>query len=112
MFDDVAPEMTIAREEIFGPVLAVQRFRDVEEAVRVANGTKYGLQACVYTRDLGTAHALAARLQCGMVSINEGPVSFPMTPFGGVKDSGMGREQGIEAAYGYTRTKTVIARYG
>lgn len=112
VFADVTPEMTIAREEIFGPVLAVQRFGSVEEAVKVANATSYGLQACVYTRDVSTAHALAARLHCGMVGINEGPVSFPMTPFGGVKDSGLGREQGIQAAYAYTRTKTVITRYG
>jgi acyl-CoA reductase-like NAD-dependent aldehyde dehydrogenase len=112
VFDGVAPDMTIVRQEIFGPVLAVQRFADAEEAVKLANATTFGLQACVYTRDLATAHALAARLHSGMVSINEGPVSFPMTPFGGVKESGLGREQGVQAAYAYTRTKTVIARFG
>lgn len=112
VFDNVAPDMTIAREEIFGPVLSVTSFRDWAEAVKIANSTSYGLQACVYTRDLSTALLTAKALQVGMVSINEGPVTFPMTPFGGVKDSGVGREQGVQAAYGYTRVKNVIVRLG
>jgi aldehyde dehydrogenase (NAD+) len=112
VFDDVSPEMRIAREEIFGPVLAVQTFRDWNEAVALANKSSFGLQASIYTKDLSTALLTAKSLQAGMVSINEGPVTFPMTPFGGVKDSGVGREQGIQAAYDYTRVKNVTVRLG
>jgi acyl-CoA reductase-like NAD-dependent aldehyde dehydrogenase len=112
VFDGVQPDMAVAREEIFGPVLSVLSFGSAEEAVRVANGTRYGLQASVYTKDLSTALLTAKALQAGMVSINEGPVTFPMTPFGGVKDSGVGREQGIQAAYDYTRVKNVTVRLG
>lgn len=112
VFDQVGPDMAIAREEIFGPVLAVQSFRDWGEAVKLANATSYGLQACVYTKDLSTALLTAKALNVGMVSINEGPITFPMTPFGGVKDSGVGREQGVQAAYGYTRIKNVTVRLG
>jgi aldehyde dehydrogenase (NAD+) len=112
VFDGVAPDMRIAREEIFGPVLAVSSFRDWDDAIQAANASAYGLQASVYTKDVSTALLTAKALNVGMVSINEGPVTFPMTPFGGVKDSGVGREQGVQAAYGYTRTKNVMVRLG
>jgi acyl-CoA reductase-like NAD-dependent aldehyde dehydrogenase len=112
VFDGVSPEMAIAREEIFGPVLSVLSFRDWAEAVKVANATSYGLQASIYTKDLSTALLTAKALQVGMVNINEGPATFPQTPFGGVKDSGVGREQGVQAAYGYTRIKNVTVRLG
>lgn len=112
VFDGVSQDMAIARDEIFGPVLAVSSFRDWDDAVKQANATAYGLQASIYTKDVSTALLTARALNVGMVSINEGPVTFPMTPFGGVKDSGVGREQGVQAAYGYTRTKNVIVRLG
>jgi aldehyde dehydrogenase (NAD+) len=112
VFDEVQGDMAIAREEIFGPVLSVLRFRDWAEAVKLANATSYGLQASVYTKDLSTALLTAKALNVGMVNINEGPATFPQTPFGGVKDSGVGREQGTQAAYGYTRIKNVTVRLG
>jgi len=110
VFSDVQPDMTIAREEIFGPVLSVLRFRDADDAVRLANQSRFGLHASVYTNDLSTALKTAGALRTGMVSINEGPISFPMTPFGGEKESGVGRAQGIQAAYAYTRVKNVTVR--
>lgn len=107
VFADVAPEMRIATEEIFGPVLSTLTFEDVEEALEVANRTEYGLCAGVWTRSLSVAHRLAAGLEAGIVSVNEYPVSFPQTPFGGFKESGIGREQGLDAIYQYCRVKNV-----
>ncbi len=107
VFEDVAPDMRIAREEIFGPVLCAFDFADEDAVVAAANASAYGLFAGVWTQNLGLAHRVAARLQSGMVSINEYPVTFPQTPFSGYKQSGIGREQGIEAIYAYTRVKNV-----
>jgi aldehyde dehydrogenase (NAD+) len=100
------------REEIFGPVLCVTSFRDVEEAVRLANDTPYGLLAALWTRDLGSAHSLARRLESGMVVVNEAPTSFPQTPFAGVKGSGLGFEQGSGALEPFTRRKNVLINLG
>ncbi len=108
VFDDVTPDMRIAREEIFGPVLSVLAFGDLDEAVRIANGTEYGLCAGLWTRRLDIAHHAAARLQAGMVAVNEYPITFPQAPFGGYKESGIGHEQGMGAVYHYTRTKNVV----
>jgi aldehyde dehydrogenase (NAD+) len=108
----VAPEMKAVREEIFGPVLAVQRFETAEEAIRLANDTRYGLFASVWTKELGTAHSVAARLEAGMVTVNEGPVTFPQTPFAGFKESGAGFEQGIDVVRSYTRRKNVLVNLG
>ena len=107
VFTDVDNDTTIAREEIFGPVLSVIEFGDFEEAMAIANDSPFGLSAGVWTSDLSTAHDAASRLEYGMVSVNEYPQTFPQTPFGGVKESGLGREQGTEAIREYTQSKTV-----
>lgn len=107
VFTDVDNDMTIAREEIFGPVLSVIPFADDGEGLAIANDSPYGLLAGVWTDDLSTAHRASERLEYGMVAVNEYPVTFPQTPFGGVKQSGEGREQGEEAVREYTRTKNV-----
>jgi aldehyde dehydrogenase (NAD+) len=100
------------REEVFGPVLAVSTFSSLDEAVALANGTSYGLLAAVWTRDLGTAHLAARRLEAGMVTINDPPTTFPQTPFGGYKESGVGFEQGRRAIEAYTRQKNVLVNLG
>ncbi|WP_135822276.1 aldehyde dehydrogenase family protein [Halostella litorea] len=107
VFTDVTNDMTIAREEIFGPVLSVISFEDCEEAIQIANDSPYGLMAGIWTEDLTTAHTVADRLDYGMVTVNEYPVTQPQTPFGGFKQSGLGREQGTEALREYTQTKNV-----
>ena len=89
---DVRPEMAISREEIFGPVATLTRFRDEAEAVRIANDTPYGLAAYFYARDLGRVFRVAEALEYGMVAINDGILSTEVAPFGGVKESGIGRE--------------------
>ena len=107
VFSDVASEMTIAREEVFGPVLAVMPFDDEDEAVRLANDTIYGLAAGIWTRDLARAHRLARRIQSGTVYVNTyRAVSF-VSPVGGYKMSGFGRENGIEAIREFMQTKSV-----
>jgi aldehyde dehydrogenase (NAD+) len=111
VFDGVDNDMTIAREEIFGPVLSVIEFADREEALEIANDSPYGLMAGVWTGDLKTGHWMADRLDYGMVSVNEYPVTHPQTPFGGVKQSGLGREQGAEAVRAYTQAKNVNVNY-
>ncbi len=100
------------REEIFGPVLAVLPFSDPEEALGLANASEYGLLGTVWTRDLGTAHSFARRLECGMVVVNEAPLTFPQSPFAGVKASGVGAEQGQAAIRAYTREKNVLLQLG
>ncbi len=106
---DLAPSSRVAREEIFGPVLATFGFRELEEAVALANDTPYGLFASVWTRDLASAHHLARRLDAGMVVLNDPPLTFPQSPFGGFKESGVGAEQGIGTVAAYTRQKSVLA---
>ena len=107
VFDGVAPDMRIAREEIFGPVLAAMSFRTTDDLIDAANSVEYGLAAGVWTKDLKTAHSVAAKLDSGMVSINEFPLTFPQTPFVGWKHSGLGHEQGLDAVRFYTRLKNV-----
>jgi acyl-CoA reductase-like NAD-dependent aldehyde dehydrogenase len=90
---DVTPDMGIARDEAFAPVVAVLRYRDLDEAVAIANGTRYGLQAAVFTRSIDVALHLARRIETGGVMVNEGShFRIDQMPFGGVKDSGNGRE--------------------
>ncbi|MFD1647849.1 aldehyde dehydrogenase family protein [Haloarchaeobius litoreus] len=107
VFTDVTNDMTIAREEIFGPVLSVIEFSDTQEAIDIANDSPYGLLSGVWTKHIDTAHHVAESLDYGMVSVNEYPVTFPQTPFGGYKQSGFGREQGTPAIDEYTQVKNV-----
>ncbi len=112
IFDEVTTSMKVAKEEIFGPVLTVFSFKDSEEVLKAANSTNYGLYAGVWTNSLRLAQQMVARLQTGMVSINEYPITYPQTPFGGYKDSGIGSEQGISAMQNYTRIKNVTVFLG
>ncbi|MEV5715012.1 aldehyde dehydrogenase family protein [Amycolatopsis mediterranei] len=105
---DLPADSRVIREEIFGPVLTVQRFTTEDEAVALANGTPYGLAAGLQTTNLARAHRVAARLQAGIVWVNDWAMLDPAIPFGGVKDSGFGREYGPESLDAYTRTKSVV----
>ena len=107
VFTDVSDEMTIAREEIFGPVMQVQKFKDLDEVVRRGNTTDYGLAAAVFTRDIAKAHKTAAALKAGTVWVNCYDVFDAAAPFGGYKQSGIGRELGESALANYTEQKTV-----
>jgi aldehyde dehydrogenase (NAD+) len=107
VLDGVTPDMRVAREEIFGPVLTVTTFRGDDDAVSKANDSEYGLWAGVWTRDLRRAHSVAGKLEAGIVTVNEEPVTFPQTPFGGFKKSGNSSEQGMDAIQAYVRTKNV-----
>jgi acyl-CoA reductase-like NAD-dependent aldehyde dehydrogenase len=107
IFTDVSPEMKIAQEEIFGPVLAAIRFRDEEEAAAIANGTIYGLVSAVWTRDVRVAHRMARRIKAGSVWINTYNGFDSASPFGGYKQSGFGRDLGAYALDQYTNVKSV-----
>ena len=111
IFTDVAADMRIAREEIFGPVLCAFDFEKEDDLIAAANRTQYGLAAGVWTQGLPTAHRVARRLEAGMVSINEFPVTFPQTPFSGFKESALGHEQGLDAVDSYTRIKSVMINF-
>jgi aldehyde dehydrogenase (NAD+) len=110
IFAGVTPQMRIAREEIFGPVLCVLPFDDDDEAVAIANDTDFGLVAGIWTNDFSRVHRVSAALEVGQVYINEYFAGGVETPFGGVKDSGYGREKGLAALEHYTRMKTMVAR--
>jgi len=107
VFDNVTPEMTIARDEIFGPVLATIEFADLDEAIARANDSQYGLAAAVWTRDVKKAHYVARKLQAGTVWINTYNVYDTAAPFGGYKASGFGREMSAHALEHYTQVKSV-----
>jgi acyl-CoA reductase-like NAD-dependent aldehyde dehydrogenase len=107
VFTDVKDDMRIAREEIFGPVLSVFSFEDEDEVVARANASRYGLVAALWTNDLKRAHRVAAKLEAGTVWVNAYNILDPTTPFGGYKDSGIGRDLGLEAMHSYTQTKSV-----
>jgi aldehyde dehydrogenase (NAD+) len=107
LFTNVKDDMRIAREEIFGPVMSILKFSDVDEIARRANDTSFGLAAAVWTRDIGKAHTLAKKIRAGTVWINCYDVFDAAAPFGGFKESGLGRELGEAGLAAYTELKTV-----
>ena len=112
LLDKVAPEMRIAQEEIFGPVLAIIAVDDVEEAAAVANQSQYGLVAGIWTRDINKALSLASRIKAGQVYVNTyGAGGGVELPFGGYKKSGYGREKGLESLASYTQVKNVCVKF-
>ena len=110
IFAGVNPSMTICREEIFGPVLSVLSFTDTAEVVRQANASVYGLQAAVWTRDINKAHGVARALRAGTVHVNQYDEDDITVPFGGYKQSGVGRDKSLHAFDKYTETKTTWIR--
>lgn len=112
VFADCEDGMRFVREEVFGPLMAVLPFDGEDEAVRRANATDYGLSAGVFTRDFARAHRVSRRLQAGMVWINDYNITPPEVPFGGIKHSGVGRENGLHTIQHYTQLKTIYANLG
>lgn len=108
---NVSDDAKLLKEEIFGPVAAIQRFTDEDDMIRRANDTEYGLVAYLYTRDLKRGLNLAERLESGMVGLNRGIVSDPAAPFGGVKQSGLGREGGHEGLLEYLETQYISVNW-
>jgi aldehyde dehydrogenase (NAD+) len=102
--------MQVARQEIFGPVQTVLTYDNIEDAIDTANDSSYGLAAGVFTRDISMAHRVARRLQAGQIQVNAYPLGGVETPFGGYKESGIGREKGLAALEHYTQLKTVIIK--
>jgi aldehyde dehydrogenase (NAD+) len=112
LLDRVSPDMRVAQEEIFGPVLAIMTFNDVDEAARLANRSQYGLVAGIWTRDINKAMALASSIKSGQVYINTyGAGGGVELPFGGYKKSGYGREKGLESLTSYTQVKNVCIKW-
>lgn len=112
LLDRVTPDMRVAQEEIFGPVLAMIEFEDVEEAAQIANRSQYGLVAGIWTRDINKAMSLASRIKSGQVYVNTyGAGGGVELPFGGYKKSGYGREKGLESLASYTQVKNVCIKY-
>jgi aldehyde dehydrogenase (NAD+) len=110
VFANVQDNMKIAREEIFGPVMSIIKFKSVDEVVKRANATVYGLAAAVWTRDIGKAHAIANNVRAGTVWVNCYNVFDAGAPFGGFKQSGIGRELGEYGLQHYTEVKTVTMK--
>lgn len=107
LFSEASNDMRIAREEIFGPVLTVISYRDEDEAIRIANDSEYGLAGSVFTTDVERGYGVAARVRSGTFGVNEGYIMDPAAPFGGVKNSGYGRELGTEGIDSYTVSQSI-----
>jgi len=112
VFADVDNKSTIAQEEIFGPVLSIIPFEDEEEAIRIANDTKYGLASGLWTNDLSRAHRVSRQIDAGTVWVNTYRTAAAQAPFGGMKQSGYGRERGAHALQEYVRIKNVMIDFG
>jgi aldehyde dehydrogenase (NAD+) len=108
IFENVPEDAEITKQEIFGPVSVLNKFKTEEEIIAKANDTEYGLMAGVFTQDINKALRVAAEIDSGMVGINCVSISFPQAPFGGSKQSGIGRENGRNALMAWTDTKTVM----
>jgi len=111
IIEGAAPEDPINQQEIFGPVVTLAPFKDFNGAIKLANGSPYGLSATVWTKNLSTAHKAAHQLDVGVVWINSWMVRDLRTPFGGMKASGMGREGGEDALKFFTETKNIFAAF-
>ena len=112
VFADVKPTMKIAREEIFGPVVGVLKWSDEAAMLEQVNAVEYGLTASIWTNDLGTAHRAAANVEAGFIWINDVSKHFLGTPFGGYKQSGIGREECLEELLSFTQEKNININLG
>ena len=110
VFTNVTNDMTIAQEEIFGPVVCLLRYRSEQDAIALANSTRYGLAMGIWTNDIRRAHRVAAELEAGVIWINDHHRIGPASPWGGYKESGIGRENGIDCYKDYTRVKNIIVK--
>ncbi|KIJ56762.1 hypothetical protein M422DRAFT_22911 [Sphaerobolus stellatus SS14] len=108
---DISTEDELWQKEIFGPVVVVKRFQDEQEGIQLANNCKYGLGAALWTKDLSRAHRAAAQIEAGLVWVNAHHRNDPSSPWGGMKESGIGRENGVEALEHYSQSKSVIINY-
>merc|ERR1712000_224995 len=112
VFTDVQPSMKIYQEEVFGPFVVLVSFKDEAEAIKLANGTTYGLGSAVFTQNIEKAHRVAQKIEAGMVWINSSQDSDFRVPFGGVKQSGIGRELGEAGLHSYLQEKAVHVNMG
>lgn len=112
VFSDVTPGMRIASEEVFGPLLSVIKWSDEEDMFALANSVEYGLTASIWTRDINTAMRAVERLEAGYIWVNNSSDHYPGAPFGGLKQSGIGREECLDEILGYTEQKTVAITFG
>jgi len=110
VFTDVTNDMTVAQEEIFGPVVCILRYQSEKEAIELANGTRFGLGMAIWTNDIRRAHHVAEQLEADIIWINDHHRIGPASPWGGFKESGVGRENGIDCYKDYSRLKNVIAK--
>ncbi len=108
---DCTPDMRVVREEVFGPVVVAYSFKDEADAIAKANDSPFGLAASVWSRDIKRAHRVADKLDVGIVWLNDHHRNDPSSPWGGMKDSGIGRENGLEALHEYTQTRSVVVGY-